>query len=488
MYKAFPPRHLANSLLSRFRNESPTMLQLYPLTVTRTIFNCAQDARFSFGEDTALVAVQHMLLQTVDLFQTIGAMGLNVENIFALGKVYSNSPPVIQRLRDMGVTVIDSTTPEPGEFRSYFQRDVEKLWQVVAETLRHRNIKRILVLDDGGICITSVPPEVLQRYALCGVEQTSVGMFLFEEKPPPFAVMSWARAAVKLEIGSPIFAQCFLDCFHERFLHGRHLQSQQLGVIGMGSIGRAVANRVVRQGNELFYYDPNTDLHVPSSLRDVITRVDSVDDLMVHCDYVLGCSGRNPFKDKWPLRHRPGIKLLSASSGDQEFGPIIRDLKERPDFNIAPGTWDIISEHGPSGPIHIAYRGYPYTFVSRGIEAAPTQVVQFDTGGLLIALVQARLFLTYCETGLEQNRGIHRVSPRAQRFIYERWARAMKEEMIDVVNRFDYDPDLLRAVEHDDWFIKQTEPRPTEDYRPVKPVEELLDQFVCQGRFVRAQG
>ena len=53
--------------------------------------------------------------------------------------------------------------------------------------------------------------KFLQRYALCGVEQTSMGMFLFEEKPPPFAVMAWARAAVKLEIGGPIFSQCFIE-------------------------------------------------------------------------------------------------------------------------------------------------------------------------------------------------------------------------------------------------------------------------------------
>lgn len=459
-----------------------------PLKVTRTLFDCAQGAKFSFGEDTAMVAVQHMLLQTVDLFQTIGAMGLNLKNIFALGKIYSNSEPIIRTLRSMGVTVIDSTPPEPGEFRPYFQRDVERLWQVAAETLRDRKIKRILVLDDGGLCITSVPTEVLRRYTLCGVEQTSLGMFLFEEKPPPFAVMSWARAAVKLQIGGPIFSQCFIDCLHTEFLHGRPLQGEQLGVIGMGSIGRAVANLAVRHGNELFYYDPNTDLHLPSHLRDVITRVDSIEDLMLGCNYVLGCSGRNPFKYKWPLEHRPGIKLLSASSGDQEFGPIIRDLKQKPDFKMAANTWDITSEHGPSGPILVAYLGFPYTFASRGVEAAPTQIVQFDTGGLLIALIQARFFLEQCEAGREQNRGIHRVSPKAQRFVYERWIRAMNDRMIDITDRFDYDPDLLKAVQHDDWFIENTEPRPAEHYRPVALVEDLMDQFVCQGRLVRAQG
>ncbi|HZI48374.1 MAG TPA: hypothetical protein VFD75_11305, partial [Pyrinomonadaceae bacterium] len=158
------------------------------LEVTRAICDCARGSDFHFGEDTALVAVQHLLLQTVDLFQTTGTMGLNPKNVFALGKVYSNSQPVIQTLRSMGITVIDSTTPEPGEFQSYFQTDVKRLWHVAAERLRARHIKRILVLDDGGVCITSVPPEVLQRYELCGVEQTSLGMFLFEEKPPPFAV------------------------------------------------------------------------------------------------------------------------------------------------------------------------------------------------------------------------------------------------------------------------------------------------------------
>jgi D-isomer specific 2-hydroxyacid dehydrogenase-like protein len=461
-----------------------SQLQSGPLEVTHALFNCARKSDFQFGKHTALVAVQHMLLQTVDLFKTTGAMGLKLENIFALGKVYSNSPPVIATLRSMGVTVIDSTTPEPGEFRSYFERDVERLWKVAAETLRRRNIKRILVLDDGGICITSVPPEVLQRYALCGVEQTSLGMFLFEEKPPPFAVMSWARAAVKLEIGGPIFSQCFIDRLHTEFLHGRMLQRAQLGVIGMGSIGRAVAKLAVGQGNEVFCYDPNPDLH----LANVVTRMDSVEDLMVHCDYVLGCSGRNPFKDKWPLEHRPDIKLLSASSGDQEFGPIIRDLKQKPDFKVAPQTWDIISPHGPSGSIHVAYLGYPYTFVSRGFEALPTQIVQFDTGGLLTALVQARIFLEECEKSRELNRGIHRVSPQAQRFVYKRWVRAMKDRMINITELFGHDPDMLSAAQHDDWFIANTEPHPSEHYSPVKAVEERMDEFICKDCFVKAQG
>jgi hypothetical protein len=459
-----------------------------PLEVTQALLNCARAAGFRFGDDTALVAVQHMLKQTVDLFQTLGAMGLNLENIFALGKVYSNNAEVIETLRAMGVTVVQSVMPPPGEFQRCFEYDTHRLWQVAAEHLARRRIRRVLVLDDGGVCITSVPPEVIRRYLLCGVEQTSRGMFLFEEKRPAFAVMSWARAAVKLKIGGPIFSQCFIDKLNTKFLGNRLLQGEQLGVIGMGSIGRAVANLAVRQGNEVFYCDLNPDLYLPSALNDRVTRVDSIKDLMVRCNFVVGCSGRNPFKDKWPLNHKPNIKLISASSGDQEFGPIIKDLQQKPNFKVAHGTWDITSEDGPAGPIHIAYLGYPYTFVSRGIEAAPTEIVQFDTGGLLAALVQAHLFLKQCETGNEQNTGIHRLSPQTQRFVLERWLRAMKDRMIDTTELLGSDPGMLSAAQHDDWFIENTEPRPSENYRPVKAIEEMMGEFVRPGCFLNARG
>jgi hypothetical protein len=460
---------------------------LSPLEVTQALLDCARSVGFQFGDDTALVAVQHMLNQTVDLFQTMGAMGLNPKNIFALGKVYSNNSEIIETLRAMGVTVIDSVMPPPGEFHRCFDEDTIRLWQVASEQLARRRIKRVLVLDDGGVCITNVPTDVLQRYSLCGVEQTSRGMFLFEEKPPPFAVMSWARAAVKLEIGGPVFSQCFIDRLKTQFLGGRPLQGEQLGVIGMGSIGRAIANLATRQGNEVFYCDPNIDL----PLNNRVTKLDTIEELMARCDYVVGCSGRDPFKDIWPLKHKTGINLISASSGDQEFGPIIEDLKQKPHFKVASDSWDIISEDGPSGPIRIAYLGYPYTFVSRDVEAAPTHIVQFDTGGLLAALIQARLFLERCEAGDEQNSGIHRVSPQAQRFVLERWVRAMKDRRIDLTELLGEEPGMLNAAQFDDWFIEKTEPRRSKYYKPLSAIEEMMEQFIrplSQGRFLKARG
>lgn len=451
--------------------------QILSLDVTHSLFERARSAFFNFGEDTALVAVQHMLEQTVDLFDTIAGLGLSRQNMFALGKVYSNSRPVIETLRNRGVTVAESTIPEPGRFDEFFERDCKKLWQVAAEKLATRRIKRVLVLDDGGMCITTAPPELLRRYSMCGVEQTSLGMFLFERKPPPFAVISWARAAVKLEIGGPIFSQCLIDRLQNQF---RDHRPEQLGIIGMGSIGRSVANLAAREGKRVLYYDPRHDLEIGPTLRTCASRVESLEELMLRCDYVIGCSGRNPFRNKWPLKHRPGIKLVSGSGGDQEFGPIIKYLKAKPDFHVDPDNWDISSELGPCGPIQIAYLGYPYNFVSRAREAVPTRIVQLETGGLLAALIQARIYLEFCEQGLARNCGIHRVSPAAQNFVYEEWLRVMRDSKIDLVEVFGFDRATLSAAQREAWLAENSEPRPATRYAAVKTLEDSMDQVVCR--------
>src|SRR5262245_60987541 len=108
------------------------------MEVTGALSQSARNARLTFGDDTVLVAVQHMLAQTIDLFRALGEIGLQPDNIFALGKVYSNSAPVIAAIREMGVTIVESTVPQPGKFDESFEQDIKRLWEVVAQSLNHR--------------------------------------------------------------------------------------------------------------------------------------------------------------------------------------------------------------------------------------------------------------------------------------------------------------------------------------------------------------
>lgn len=452
------------------------------MEVTGALSSCAGSACFDFGEDTALVTVQHMLWQTVDLFRATEAMGLRPENIFALGKVYSNSIPVVAEIRNMGVTVVESTFPRPGEFDESFEQDITRLWQTAVERLSRRRIRRILVLDDGGKCITNIPAELLARYEVVGVEQTSHGMFLFEQNSPPFAVISWARAAVKLRVGGHIFSRCLIDKLHTEFLRGKSLDGLDVGIIGLGSIGRGLADIASRQGCKVRFYDPNPNLEVPRNLRDRVTRLDSLEELMLHCEYLLGSSGRNPFKDKWPMAHRRDIKLFSASGGDQEFGPIIRDLRNSASFKVAEDTWDITSNDGPCGPIRIAYLGFPYNFMSRAEEAVPTRIVQLESGGLLAGLIQARAYLTLVETGYTQNSGIHRVSPDLQHLVLEVWLDAMQYRGIDIRKLYGYDRAQLALASEDEWFDEYSEPGPAADgsSERVEALTRLIVEYCLQ--------
>lgn len=448
------------------------------MEVTGAFSERARDIRFTFGDDTVLVTVQHMLAQTVDLFRALGEIGLKPENIFALGKIYSNNGAVISAIRGLGVTVLENTAPQPGRFDESFEQDIKRLWKIVTQTLECRRIKRIIVLDEGGHCVTNTPPELLDRYLFAGVEQTSRGIFVFEENPPPFAVFSWARAAVKLQIGGYLFSHCLIDRLRNRFLRGKSLQGLEIGIAGLGSIGRGMANIALQEGSRVSFYDPSAHCQISRFLEDRLTRVDSLQELMLRCDYLLGASGRNPFEGRWPLAHRPGINLISASGGDHEFGPIIRDLARGPSFKLADHTWDITSEDGPTGPILIAFHGFPYNFVSRVEAAVPTRIVQLETGGLLASLIEARTYLSLVEQGHEANAGIHRISPEAQRFAFETWLTAMKEHRIDVCEIYGYDPELFEAARRPGWFAEHSEPYPGNGERAISRLEELMSRMV----------
>ena len=460
-----------------------TKLSASLLEVTRALSDAAKAADFSFGHDTAIVAVQHMLWQTVDLCEALAGLGARRENIFALGKIYSNSAVVIGALRERGITVLQRSAPQTGEFERYFQYDVAQLWELVVQRLSRRNVKRILILDDGGRCSTSIPAELLRRHAVAGVEQTTYGIVLFAEQPPPFAVMSWARAAVKLHIGGSLFSECLLAKLQSRVLGGNTLAGENVGIIGLGSIGSALAHLTARQNNHVLFYDNDPKVQVPDYLQGRVTRIDSLEELMLRCNFVFGCSGRNPFKDWWPLKYRSGIRLFSASGGDQEFGPIINDLKTTRRFHVNSCAWDISSEDGPSGPISIAYLGYPYNFVARDVEAVPTSVVQLETGGLLAGLIQARTYLGLCQAGQrrqgrQRSHGIHRISPDAQRFVYDTWLAAMADRHIDLPQRYGCDPAVLRAARDRWWFVQNSEPRPSRSYRPDQATERAMARIV----------
>ena len=93
-------------------------------------------------------------------------------------------------------------------------------------------------------------------------------------------------------------------------------------------------------------------------------------------------------------------------------------------------------------------------------------------------MIQARIHLALYEKGVENNAGIHRVSPEAQRFVYETWVTAMENHGVNIRERFGYDEATLIAARHNQWHIGNSEPNPAAGYRPSSEVENAMRRMV----------
>src|SRR4051794_1700295 len=65
-------------------------------------------------QSTVFVCVQHLLETTGSLFESLIALGARPERIVVLGKLYSTNIAVAERLRQLGIQVLESTPPSRG--------------------------------------------------------------------------------------------------------------------------------------------------------------------------------------------------------------------------------------------------------------------------------------------------------------------------------------------------------------------------------------
>ena len=133
------------------------------MEVTGALSRCARNAGFSFGADTVWLPCSTCFTRQW-IYSGHWARLVSNRKTFSLGKVYSNECFGDLHPAKMGVTVVK--TGKPGHFDEAFEQDIKHLWTTVTENLAQRHIKRIIVLDDGGRCVTNIPPDLLSRYPL----------------------------------------------------------------------------------------------------------------------------------------------------------------------------------------------------------------------------------------------------------------------------------------------------------------------------------
>lgn len=377
------------------------------------------------------VCVQHELSTTINLFESLINFGANPNNIYLLGKYYSSCNDVANKLIDMGINRCPySKSTKPGEFKKTFGNDVKKLWQTVIDKLVNQSdIHGIIIIDDGGRCISNIPQELMLKYPIVAVEQTTGGLIELKNCDLAIPVIEVASSAAKLWIESPMIAGAAIREKLEKILA---INKPNCGVIGTGYVGQAVIEKILSLQCKVFGFDINKrNTFDHANYFQCTNKID----VIKKADYIFGCTGYDITNDLDIENITYDKKFFSCSSEDKEFLTILQKTQQIYKDPVDP-LFDIIYKTNSKKTVELIRGGFPITF-DGGCQPAPVEDIQITQGLLLGAALQALEFLS--NTASDNKAYRLKLNPVIQQFISAEWAKTKKiidEPLSSTLNKF----------------------------------------------------
>jgi hypothetical protein len=281
--------------------------------------------------DTYLFLYVHCLPSFFMLIKfMINFHGFNPSNIFILPKRYSRIQSTVDRLKEIGINVIDSEFSfEVGHFDKIAGREIIAACKLVSNRILAKNSnssskRRLILVDDGGQ-LTEAWQNTVERtplFDIVSIQQTASGMF---DKKFGFGVpqINMAQSAAKRWFESKIIAagvaQKVADL--DRDL-SEDFMNRCVGVAGFGAVGRSLTKTLIRSGYNVAVLDPLTrrEMH---EWR--LSHFTDQCEFLQNVETVFGCVGRNwmELKNLKCIEHK--IRFFSCSSRDIEFMTILRN-------------------------------------------------------------------------------------------------------------------------------------------------------------------
>lgn len=332
--------------------------------------------------DVAVIACQHLLGTTVDMFDALFAQGLRPERAFVLGKCYSTHVGTMKKLARRGVAVspksiaFDATRTFDEQFSDYTREFFDDAMAVIDAD---SSVRKIVVLDDGGFVLQLANAASTGDGCFVGVEQTSSGFERLKNVALRFPVVNVARSDAKLRYESPFIAA---DVIRKLKKAARLRKTTRVLVVGQGVIGREIKTQLQNTCN-VFGCDAD------------VTRCDFGGEFLeqLHTfDVIIGATGTQMLSVDDCARLKPGAVLASASSSDREFPALA--------FRRAnPGVDDCHAEFSING-VRLLNAGFPVNFTGSRHAVAPRK----------IQLTRALLYAGVCEALMSTTPGFRDLS------------------------------------------------------------------------------
>jgi hypothetical protein len=343
---------------------------------------------------------------------------------------------VARVLRDLGVHVYDNAGWFPwGGYDSQLRADASAMWRAAAASIDSSEIDRIVVLDDGGQATATAPDDLRRRIPMIAVEQTMSGLQDLDRDEQSMPVIAVASSAAKRLIEPPMICAA---AFGRAIRDAAGFAGLSMGVIGSGSIGRAILNGMVQSGYTTNVYDPD-DTALDRTVNARICA--SAEELLSVSDVLWGCSGTDFFSDVNLSATAGSAKILiSCSSSDREFRTLLRRLNARPEFERVDRLSDISFECDAM-TFDVRRGGFPINF-DGSPESVPATHIQVTRGLLFAGVVQACSQTTESATLM--------LSPQAQQAVVNAWF----DELPDP--REQCAPALLDSFRDEDWIAQNS--------------------------------
>ena len=271
------------------------------------------------AEKYFLISVQHLLETTGSMFESFINIGFKHDNIFLTGKIYSTHESTQQRLKSLGINLLESSIPkELGIYSESLEKDICEMWQLLSLKLKPKS--KIIILDDGGYTLKNVPDSILKNHSVFGIEQTTSGIRM-QSAFGKFPVIHLAASAAKVIIEPPIVSEAVKIQLGKII---EELHPEKIGVVGYGNIGKAVAKDFKDKYN-ILVYDIKNELQ--GDVLEGVTYLKSLDDLYKQSNVIIGATGQDISNFNWLTNSTGDKTLISISSGDIEFNNLLKQCK-----------------------------------------------------------------------------------------------------------------------------------------------------------------
>jgi len=376
-------------------------------------------------DKTAVIGMQHLLPTTATLFNImIDVLGIRPENMFFKGKFYSTHPETEKYMIGRGIQILKTKSPRwPGQYQENTREEIKEMWENFEKRLKTSEIEKIIVLDDGGMCLESIPKSIRYEYRIAGIEQTRFGLYSKTVKAQVFPLIDVARSAAKKHLESHIIAESVLRRLNTLLAGLDVKNSTVFGVVGNGAIGTAITKYLLEKGYHVVIYD-ESDSAFHGIRNKNCYRMDKLESLIAGSDIVFGCTGRDVTEniDVTELVNGKCV-FISCSSQDIEFLTLLKKIGTTPYSETINNNISRIGYVGKSSQeISVLEKGFPVNFDRTPLCDFPADI-SLTRGLLLGSFIQAALLARKpADDGLTPNKTSHyMLDPFVQRFVVNHW-------------------------------------------------------------------